>query len=160
VDEQFSPVDGDDARVSLQGPVDLLRTDRGILATGELSSSAAGECDRCLRPANYPVVLPIEEEFLPTVDAVTGGTLPSPDEPEASMIDQHHILDLNDVARQMWLVQLPMQVLCREDCAGLCPECGADRNARGCVCELGPIDSRWAALARLQSLNAGQFEEN
>ncbi len=160
VDEQFSPIEGEDLAVAVRGPVRLLRTDRGILAIAEFRSKADGECARCLRRVRYPMTLQIEQEFLPRLDPVTGGPLPEPADPDAFLIDTHHVLDLTEVARQTWLVVLPMQVLCREDCSGLCPECGADRNAGDCACEQGPIDIRWAALVRLRGIDSDHLKEN
>ncbi len=160
VDEQFSPVDGEDLAVAVQGPVSLLRTDRGILAIAEFHSVAGGECARCLRSARYPMTLQIEEEFLPRLDPITGGPLPDPDDPDAFMIDTQHVLDMTEAARQAWLLALPMQVLCRDDCAGLCPDCGADRNAGDCGCKQGPIDVRWAALVRLRGIDSDHVKEN
>lgn len=153
LDEPFSPLDGEGRQVQLTGSVDLLRTDRGLLATAILDSAAAGQCDRCLNAVVYPVRLQIEEEFLPTIDPVTGATLPPPDEPGVFTIDAHHILDLTDAARQAWLLATPMQTLCRPDCAGLCPECGGDRNQQACACDDAPPDGRWAALAALRGLS-------
>lgn len=160
VDKQFSPIVSEELSVNVQGPVTLLRTDRGILATAEFHSTAEGECARCLRPAQYVMTLEIEEEFLPRLDPVTGGPLPEPTDPGSAMIDTHHILDLTEVARQMWLVETPMQVLCRQDCAGLCAECGADRNAGDCACEQKPIDVRWAALVRMRDVNSDHLKES
>ena len=159
VNEEFQPVEGEPPTVMVSGPVDLLRTDRGILATSELRSEASGECDRCLRPVRYPVTLQIEEEFLPTLDPATGGAAPRPTKPDVSTIDERHILDLTDVAQQSWLLNAPMRVLCREDCGGICPECGQDRNDGMCTCNQAPIDSRWAALSALTHLNGDHERE-
>lgn len=153
VDEPFAPQDDEPRQVQVSGPVDLLRTDSGILATASLESEASGQCDRCLQPVTYPVRMPVEEEFIPTIDPVTGGALPAPEQPGAFTIDDHHILDLTDAARQAWLLAAPMQTLCREDCAGLCPECGADRNQSTCACAEPPADARWAALAALRGMS-------
>jgi uncharacterized protein len=160
VDEPFAPQDDDPSEVRGTGPVYLLRTDSGILATVALESEASGQCDRCLKSVTYPVHMVIEEEFIPTIDPVTGGALPPPDEPGAFTIDDHHILDLTDAARQAWLLAAPMQTLCREDCAGLCPECGSDRNNGACACEEPAVDARWAALASLRGMSLNGEKES
>ena len=59
------------------------------------------------------------------------------------------MLDLSDVLRQYLLTDEPLKVLCREDCLGLCPECGADLNTEKCKCDAPDIDPRWGALAAL-----------
>ena len=49
-----------------------------------------------------------------------------------------------------FLLSLPMQRICREDCHGICPNCGQDRNLADCACEPRPADDRWSALKKLQ----------
>ncbi len=58
-------------------------------------------------------------------------------------------LDLAPLARDAILLDLPLAPLCREDCAGLCPTCGADRNEEACDCPTEVIDPRWVALEAL-----------
>ncbi|MHB8576739.1 MAG: YceD family protein [Dehalococcoidia bacterium] len=160
IEERFAPPDSEEPEVELEGPVDLLRTDRGVLAQAVLVSRTGRMCDRCLAPVELPVRLLIEEEFLPSVNPVTGAILAPPKNPEIMTIDQHHVLDLTEAARQAWLLAVPMQTLCRENCEGLCPTCGLDRNAGACYCVLPPIDRRWAVLAAMQPLEVGPQEEN
>lgn len=160
VEEDFAPTAGAPERVLLRGPVQLLRTDAGILAAATLETTAAGECARCLREVAFPMRLEVEEEFLPTVDPLTGAHLPPPDDPNVFTIDPRHILDLTDAARQAWVLALPMQTLCSENCRGLCPECGADRNNGPCACTQAPRDSRWAALAAFRPYTPDRQEEN
>jgi len=161
VQEVFAPIEDDPAAVDLAGQVELLRTDRGVLVRARLTSTGRGECARCLRPVTYPVALEIEEEFMPSIDAVTGASLAPPDDPDVPTIDEHHLLDLDESARQSWLLAASMRVLCSPACAGLCPTCGADRNAGPCACDQAPADDRWAALAALRRLDAPRrIEEN
>jgi uncharacterized protein len=148
IDEEWSP--DESTSVRLFGPVSLLRTDRGVLVTAVLASEAQGECDRCLKPLRYPVRMEFSEEYLPEVDPFTGARLPDPEEATPYRINSHHLLDLDEAVRQAWLLAQPMQTLCRLECAGLCPECGGDKNSQGCRCASGPVDPRWAALAALR----------
>ena len=59
-------------------------------------------------------------------------------------------LDLDELMREQLLLSLPEKRLCKEDCAGLCPQCGANRNEVACGCERNPGDSPFAALAALK----------
>ena len=59
-------------------------------------------------------------------------------------------LDLRPAVREEWLLAAPAFVLCREDCKGLCPRCGADLNEGPCSCTKTEIDPRWASLAALK----------
>jgi uncharacterized protein len=135
----------------LQGSVALLRTTQGILVTGSLRTRLQVECRRCLEPYEADVQIDLEEEFLPSIriDGAPIDEVPAEDRDEALLIDADHILDLKEVVRQDLWLQLPMEGVCRPDCAGLCPRCGGNRNLGECNCEEAPIDPRWAALQAL-----------
>ena len=75
-----------------------------------------------------------------------------PDEAEGVLhIDTRQMLDLSDVLRQYLLTSEPLKMLCRDDCQGLCPECGADLNMEKCNCTSTPVDPRWGTLTDLLS---------
>ena len=78
----------------------------------------------------------------------TGISLPETDNELIFPIDQNHQLDLREAIRQNLLLALPMQPLCKETCAGLCPQCGKNLNEGSCNCQ-PPIDERLSALADL-----------
>jgi uncharacterized protein len=59
-------------------------------------------------------------------------------------------IELNDVLREYVLLALPMQRLCSENCNGICPVCGQNRNQRQCQCRTAAVDDRWAALKQLK----------
>jgi uncharacterized protein len=59
-------------------------------------------------------------------------------------------IDLVPVVREYVLLDLPDAPLCKDDCAGICPACGIDRNTGACDCETAPSDLRWAALEDLK----------
>jgi len=127
-------VTGDGNGSLVQGKVSLMRTDRGILVKGVLNAEVELTCSRCLSLFNCPLTLNIEEEFFPTIDVVSGVSIPVPDEPGCFTIDERHVLDLNEAMRQCALLAIPMKPLCREDCAGLCPDCGHNLNLGACDC--------------------------
>jgi uncharacterized protein len=58
-------------------------------------------------------------------------------------------MELEDILREQVLLALPMQRVCREDCRGICPVCGKDRNEAPCDCREHPADDRWRALGKL-----------
>jgi uncharacterized protein len=133
----------------LAGQIDMLRTSQGILVEGALDGQVIVECSRCLRPVTLPVSVALEEEYRPVVDVVRGTYLPVDEEDEALLIDEHHILDIAEVLRQAVLLETPMRVLCRPDCAGLCQSCGKDLNDGPCACMPADSDPRWAQLSAL-----------
>lgn len=136
--------------VWVEGEVDLLVTPEGILVTGTAHMVLTRACRRCLELTASDVVVDIEEQFYPTIEVITGKPWPVDhhDEPEL-LIDEHHILDLTEVLRQYAVAETVKPVVCREDCLGLCPVCGANRNIEPCNCHLERIDPRLAALAQL-----------
>jgi uncharacterized protein len=135
----------------LVGTVTLMRTNRGILVTGVLETTLNGECRRCLEPCDHEVKLELEEEFVSSSPRLGAERVDDLDDDQdvALLVDDSHILDLSEVVRQgIWLSE-PWQALCREDCAGLCPHCGGNRNQDECDCDMDSIDPRWAALQAL-----------
>lgn len=147
VDEKDVVVSDEGAREAVLGTVRLLRTKDGILVTADLAVSGHGTCSRCLADVDLRLDLRVEEEFLPQVDIDTGAALAPPEEPGAFFIDPDHFLDLTEAVRQYRMMALPMQPLCREDCAGICPRCGQDLNLGPCSCPQETTDPRWASLA-------------
>ncbi len=114
-------------------------TGAGLALRLSFTAALVGPCMRCLGPAAPGFDVDVRE-----VNQPGGG-----EELESPYLDEHDVLDLAGWARDSYLLALPQQLLCREDCAGLCPECGADFNAEpGHAHERAP-DPRWAALREL-----------
>jgi uncharacterized protein len=133
------------------GSVELLRTKSGVLVRAHLQLEESETCSRCLKPLQDLLALNFEEEFQQTVDA-RGGILPGerPDS-DTFLIDDRHMLDITEAVRQYREASAAIAPLCRPDCKGICPDCGADLNTEECRCDEGPIDTRWADLAGLRS---------
>ena len=142
-------VTGDDGGRKVDGEVRLLRTHRGILVKGELQTKVELTCSRCLSFFHFPVRINFEEEYIPTIDVVSGVPLPSPEESSSFIIDEHHVIDLTEAIRQYALLTLPMKPLCREDCAGLYQESGHNLSQGTCDCPSQAIDPRWSELSKL-----------
>lgn len=142
----------EDESVKLAGPISgrlrMRRTNQGILVDGPVEATVALSCARCLDPFTLPVSFDLEEEFYPTIDVITGLALPQSDNELIFPIDQNHQLDLREALRQNLLLALPMQPICKEDCAGLCPQCGKNLNDGPCNCP-PPVDERFSVLGDL-----------
>ena len=117
---------GEDLRLAepIEGRVRLIRTNRGILATADLSAALALECSRCLRDIAHGVEARFQEEYLPALDLATGRPLPTDDEPDVARLSDHHELDLETPIREAIQLAEPIAPLCRPDCPGLCVVCG------------------------------------
>lgn len=136
--------------VPIEGEVTLVRTPLGILATGTVRLRLVQTCRRCLEPIDDVAELTIEEEYVPSIDILTGlpAHIPDDTDPE-NIIDEHHILDLTEALRQSATIEAGGAGLCRPDCKGLCPSCGSNLNLGACDCDRTPLDARLAVLSRL-----------
>lgn len=133
----------------ISGHVRMRRTNQGLLVDGWADLVLALTCDRCLKEFERPMHVTFEEQFYPTVDVVSGLPLAPFDQEEIFAIDAHHEVDLTEAIRQNVLTQLPMVTLCREDCKGLCSQCGHDLNLGPCECEPEEVDTRFSVLEQL-----------
>lgn len=134
----------------VEGKIKLLRMDRSILVEATLHTGVELSCSRCMGMFISPLTLNIEEEFIPTVDVVSGVKLPSPEEPGTFTIDEHHVIDLTEAIGQYAWMAVPMKPVCREDCAGLCRQCGQNLNMEKCGCPSDMTDPRWSGLTELK----------
>lgn len=134
----------------ITGKVKFTKIPQGILVNGQLQTTVEVSCGRCLEPFDVAMQIEIEEQFRPTLDLLTGARLPVGDDDDtATVIDERNHLDLSEVVRQDLLLALPNHPLCRPDCKGLCPSCGANLNEGECACAVEEIDPRWDALKSL-----------
>ena len=116
----------------------------GVLVTGEAGADLEGECVRCLDPVRAPLVSGFQELFVYDDQ----DTFQEEDD-EVSRL-QGDLLDLEPVLRDAVVLALPFQPVCTEDCAGLCPECGARLAEDPGHEHRAEVDPRWARLAVLQ----------
>jgi len=131
------------------GPLKLIRINRGILVRGRLRAQMPLSCSRCLEEYTHPLVLTLADTYWQTVDVNTGERLTVPLEAAEFTIGETHLLDLDDGIRQHLLLQTPLKPLCREDCRGICPQCGRNLNLDSCSCAAAEVDPRWAPLIEL-----------
>ena len=114
---------------------------------GRLEGRLEAECRRCLGPAAAEVSEEVHLIYAEDEDEETS------DDPDVyALHPQTGELDLREAVREHWLLSAPSYLLCREDCKGLCPQCGTSLNEGTCECP--PVtDSRWDALrsVKLQS---------
>jgi uncharacterized protein len=103
-----------------------------------------------LQPVELPITTEFNERFVRTVSwAAEEQHELQPEDLNIAVFDGEGI-ELDDLVREELLLALPVNVLCREDCKGLCPVCGIDRNLSNCQCENDAVDSRWQKLKELQ----------
>lgn len=118
----------------------------GILVRGSFGFDVEVPCARCLVAQRLEQRVEVAELFVDPAKRDEDDE----DDPGYELIDDGQAIDLSTMARDALVIDLPVRVLCREDCQGLCPTCGGDRNLEDCGHgDEDPIDPRWAALADL-----------
>ncbi len=132
------------------GQVQFMHVSKGIWVSGLLNANGSCVCSRCLQAYQVSLQFALNEVYFPVLDINTGTpqALPEDADPDCT-VDEHHILDITEAVRQSLIVAVPMKPLCRPDCAGLCPECGVDRNRVSCHCQDKNADPRWAPMLKL-----------
>lgn len=124
----------------LTGSLTVTRTTEGIYIQGVLQSSLVQQCVRCLEDAIVPLEIHLDELFY----------YPPGSAPEGeNRVGEDGIIDLSPLVRELSLLALPIKVLCRPDCLGLCQECGANLNLGDCGCAEDDVDPRLAILGNL-----------
>ena len=108
----------------------LTNAGEGILATGILTTHVVGTCDRCLSPAEFDVSGEVDEYYLFEEPEDTGDD--DDDELDFSLVSADNTIDLSGALLSTLVMETPFVVLCRPDCKGLCPVCGANLNEEDC----------------------------
>jgi uncharacterized protein len=130
----------------------------GVLVTGSVHATATGACVRCLDPVSHPVDARFQELFAYADRAAHHREVGAEDDEaeEHQIVDD--LIDLEPVLRDAVVPSLPFQPVCREDCPGLCSECGA-HLAEDPEHHHEVIDPRWAALQSLSADTPSNTEE-
>lgn len=135
------------------------RAGADVVLEGRLAGEVAATCSRCLARYRHPLRDAFRLVLEPAGDRVPadpeGAALLAReglwlgDELEAGWFQGNEI-DLTSLLLEVVALAMPVKPLCREECAGLCPRCGVDRNQEPCRCETTRPDSPFAVLARLR----------
>ncbi len=129
--------------------VDIEKSNRQLLVQVESESGGMFLCDRCLDEfqrdvqARYTILYVQGEQEPDRAEEVQ-------EEVQYLSVDTN-IIDLGEDVRQFLILSLPLKMLCKEDCAGLCPVCGINKNKATCSCTVQESDPRWAELKKLMN---------
>jgi uncharacterized protein len=150
--ESSPDLDEDDVRLTGNAKTEgeLSKKTASVEVNGRIYCEVGAECARCAGEANLRLDFQFKAEFVP--------------EGEFSNEHEHQVhgadldistysdgeIDLEELTREQILLNLPTQILCKENCKGLCPTCGANRNLKTCDCREKEIDPRWAELKKLK----------
>jgi uncharacterized protein len=119
----------------------LERVSEGIVVRGTVRAHWRAQCSRCLADVEGDLETHVDELYEP--HPLVG---------ETYQLDAD-VVDLEPLARDALLLEMPAAPVCRADCAGLCPLCGIDRNTVTCDCHEEDLDPRWALLRSLDISN-------
>jgi uncharacterized protein len=148
--EDLNPVD---ERVSLIAPAavngKVRLSDNQIFVNGNVETRAQVECDRCLKPVEIPVNADFTLEYIGGSEYESSEAAELTEEELSVSVFDGEAIDVDEIVKEQILLAVPTRMLCREDCKGICPECGADKNTGECNCVTNEIDPRWAALKDL-----------
>jgi uncharacterized protein len=111
----------------------------GLVVSGVVRCPWRGQCRRCACEVVGEVVSSVRERYLEGADQAD----------EEAYGFEGDLVDLGPMIREAVVLELPLAPLCREDCRGLCVQCGQDLNEALCACE-APVDPRWASLEALR----------
>jgi uncharacterized protein len=138
--------------VVLEATVSRSRTKVAI--AGQAATTLELSCSRCLEGFAVPVATSFDLTYLPSDQAPSGsGEVEVGDEDINTAYYQDGRIDLAELIHEQLYLVLPMKPLCKDDCRGLCPVCGANRNTTACTCEVTWTDPRLAGLKALLNEN-------
>lgn len=131
----------------------VTKTLSGHLFTASLRYRQTLACNRCLEA----VSLPVEAEIVLVVESgraepMVGEVELDDDDLDVVFVEGDN-LDTDPILMEQLQLNVPMAVVCREDCRGLCPECGTNLNLGSCSCPRSAVDPRWRALEGLKTKN-------
>jgi len=132
--------DGSDLVLDLR----LESVSEGVLVSGTAQVALSGECARCLEPLTESLEVDVQQLFV-----YPGHENEADDDEIGRLVDDY--IDLEPLLRDAVVLALPLAPVCRDDCPGLCPDCGAR------LAEVGPdhghdeVDPRWAALRAMST---------
>lgn len=139
---------GNTYRIQDKSPISLTFTNIGIgkvLVQGEVKMTLSIPCDRCLKTVEVPLHIDFAEEvFSPEIQAE------DQDEQEFML---GYELDVEALMNSEILVNMPVKVLCKSDCKGICKQCGHDLNEGDCGCDTFVPDPRMAAIKDIFNAN-------
>ena len=157
---QPAEVSDRDEEYRVNAPVDLRMVihkdhDRFRLV-GTVKTELELACSRCLEPYRMPIDREFDLRYLPATTGEAGSHEDSEDEGDevedddvAMTFYRDEQIDLNELLREQFYLALPMKPLCKDDCQGICPQCGTNRNTAPCDCNPQWEDPRLAGLKTL-----------
>lgn len=161
ISRQYAPeafdLEGEEFRLTepVAFTAEVRKDARKVRLVGRVRTSLECPCSRCLDPFTIAVDAPFDLLFLPDGDDRADDDRELRDDDIGVSYYKDDVIDLGEVMREQFYLALPMKPLCREDCRGLCPACGVNRNRETCACKTDWVDPRMESLRKLLKDNDG-----
>jgi uncharacterized protein len=120
-----------------------------FILSGRLQARLEMSCGRCLEPFTLPVDTQVDLTYVPHPSVAADDEVELSQDDLTTAFYRDQTLDLADMVREQFYLALPMRPLCREECKGLCPQCGTNLNQGTCTCDVRWEDPRLAGLRAL-----------
>lgn len=130
---KVDPIDGVTVVGPVTGEITVQNTGSLLVMRGRLHARIRMNCGRCLALVEQALEVPVVEEFASGTAGADVDTIDRESPAESAMED--FVFDVSEFARQQISLHVPMTILCREDCKGICPTCGQNLNEGPCECE-------------------------
>jgi uncharacterized protein len=127
----------------------IRREGRRVHVKGRLDARVQVECDRCLALIELPVDSRFKLEYVTQEDYQAQQIAELTEDDLDLTVFDGEVIDIDALVTEEVLLAVPDHILCRDNCKGICPGCGADRNSVDCGCETVETDPRWAGLKEL-----------
>ena len=128
---------------------EIRRADRRAHIKGRVVAGVQVECDRCLTWIELPVDANFKLEYVTQEDYLAQQADELTEDDLDLTVFDGEVIDIDELVSEEILLAVPDHILCKDDCKGICPGCGADRNSVDCGCETAEVDPRWAGLKEL-----------
>ena len=134
IPSEYSLLDG---KVNVDVTCTLEKWSEFFSVDGEITATVKSVCGLCLTPVEKLLKIKMNDKFSEAPD---------------SFVDENvygirsDVLDLSEAVLDGLLLEIPVRFTCKDDCKGLCPECGANLNETECTCETARFDERFAKL--------------
>jgi uncharacterized protein len=144
----------DPAEIHVLGPIVVKLTAekraQRIRVRGRFAVDVEVPCARCLDPVRVPLVSDFDQFYQSNAEQQLVGEIVLNERDTEVGFFNGDFIEVSDIVREQILLALPMKPICREDCKGLCPHCGRNRNAEACNCQTSSADPRLAPLLKIK----------
>jgi uncharacterized protein len=122
-----------------------------IRVRGNLAAALELTCARCLDPVKMDLLPEFDQFYQSNAGSTLTGEIALTKKDTDIAFFNGNYIELVDILREQILLALPMKPVCREECRGLCPHCGGNRNLKDCRCEFTDLDPRLAPLRKIKN---------